>query len=271
LAEEVAQAIGAMAVVTTASDLAGVPAIDLLGQDLGWKIEASPESLRRAAAAIVNDESVAIFQDAGAPISLPGRRVHSLDDPCLPDMQALLIITDRLLDPPREPACQVTYRPPTLVAGIGCSRGASLQDITETIQLALLQGHLASASLAQLATIDRRLNEPGLVASAQHWSVPVRGFPAGELATLQVPSASTVVQRAVGTPGVCEPAALLASGATELLVPKVKTARATAAIARIARAAAWTLSPPSAPPRRTSRPPGPAHGEPLVSLSNHEP
>ena len=45
-----------------------------------------------------------------------------------------------------------------------------------------------------------------------------------------VPNPSAVVQAAVGTPGVCEPAALLASGATALLVPKVKTARATAAI-----------------------------------------
>src|SRR5205814_7961622 len=38
---------------------------------------------------------------------------------------------------------------------------------------------------------------------------------------------------AVGTPGVCEPAALAAAGATELVVPKLKTTRATVAVARI--------------------------------------
>jgi cobalamin biosynthesis protein CbiG len=232
LADEVARAIGATAVVTTASDVARLPAIDLLGRDQGWKIEASPEMLRRTAAAVVNHAPVAVFQDAGAPIRCPGHRIQSLEDPCLADMQALLIVTDRLFDPPAQPRWQVVYRPPTLVAGVGCSRGATLQDITHAIQLALLQGQLASGSLAQLATIDRRLNEPGLVALAEHWSLRVRGFAAGELAAVQVPSTSEVVRNAVGTPGVCEPAALLASGAAELLVPKVKTARATAAIAR---------------------------------------
>jgi len=72
------------------------------------------------------------------------------------------------------------------------------------------------------------------VAFAQRSGLPLVGYTAELLAGVAgALNPSAVVEAAVGTPGVCEPAALLASGATVLLVPKVKTARATAAIARL--------------------------------------
>jgi cobalt-precorrin 5A hydrolase len=240
LARQVAAAIGGCPVVTTASDCAGPFAVDLLGADEGWKIEASPEALRHAAAAVVNREPVGIYQDAGSHTwrddGLPGaiREIAALDQMSVNGLAALLLITDRVMVLPPLAPWHVTYRPRTLVAGVGCSRGATVEDVASTIELALERGGLARGSLALLATIDRRLDEPGLVGCAQRLGLPLCGFTAGELAAVQpLPTPSTVVGMAVGTPGVCEPAALIASGAAELLVPKVKTARATAAIARI--------------------------------------
>lgn len=241
LAQQVADALGARAVITTASDAAGVLAVDLLGADEGWKIVATPPALRCAAAALVNGDPVGVYQDAGergwredAGVPDNVRVVADLREPAVGDLAALLVITDRVVDLPTAVACQVVYRPPTLVAGIGCSLGATPEDIAITVDLALAQGSLARASVAQLATIDRRLNEPGIVEYAHQAGLAVRGFAAETLAAVAaVPHASPIVQAAVGTPGVCEPAALLASGAATLLVPKVKTERATAAIARI--------------------------------------
>jgi cobalamin biosynthesis protein CbiG len=232
LARAVAGAIGATPVVTTASEASGLLAVDLLGAEEGWRIEAEPDALRRAAAAVVNRLPVGFFQDAGTAVD-PGpgvRLLSSLDDPAMPDLAALLVVTDRHV-PMLMPA-QVVYRPPTLVAGVGCSRGAACADILSAIELALEHGGLAKNSLACLATIDRRAREPGLLAAAEALEVPVRAFCAEALAEVgPLPTPSEAVRAAVGTPGVCEPAALLASGATSLLVPKVKTSRATAAIA----------------------------------------
>ena len=77
-------------------------------------------------------------------------------------------------------------------------------------------------------------------AAAEALEVPIRAFSATELAEVEpLVTPSEVVRAAVGAPGVCEPAALLASGATHLVVPKVKTARATAAVARIS----WPVEP----------------------------
>ncbi len=63
-ARHVAAELGALPAITTASDQAGLPAVDLLGQEQGWAVEASPGALRGAAAALVNDQPVALVEEA---------------------------------------------------------------------------------------------------------------------------------------------------------------------------------------------------------------
>ena len=88
---------------------------------------------------------------------------------------------------------------------------------------------LAPESLAEVATVDRRSRERAIVALGY----PLRLFPATDLAAVAVPNPSEVVRAAVGTPSVCEAAALLAAGpGGELVVPKRASATATVAIAR---------------------------------------
>jgi cobalt-precorrin 5A hydrolase len=65
LAGHLAGALDATAVLTTASDARQTLAVDLLGREFGWIIEATPESLLAASAAVVNDEPVALVQEAG--------------------------------------------------------------------------------------------------------------------------------------------------------------------------------------------------------------
>lgn len=65
LAALLAEKLGATPVFTTASDSRETLAVDLLGREFGWAIEASKDTLVRAAAAVVNDEPVAIVQEAG--------------------------------------------------------------------------------------------------------------------------------------------------------------------------------------------------------------
>src|SRR5439155_4157618 len=52
------------------------------------------------------------------------------DEPLAP----CLLVTDRLVDPPR-PA--VVYRPPSLVAGVGCSRGTPAGEILDLVDATL--------------------------------------------------------------------------------------------------------------------------------------
>lgn len=66
LAGHLATALGATAVLTTASDARQTLAVDLLGRELGWTFEATHDEVVRASAAVVNDEAVALVQEAGS-------------------------------------------------------------------------------------------------------------------------------------------------------------------------------------------------------------
>lgn len=65
LAGRIACELGATPVLTTASDSQQTLAVDLLGRELGWTIEASHDELVHLAAAVVNDDPVALVQEAG--------------------------------------------------------------------------------------------------------------------------------------------------------------------------------------------------------------
>lgn len=65
LAGQLATALGATPVLTTASDARQTLAVDLLGREWGWTLEADRDTLLRASAAVVNDAPVAIVQEAG--------------------------------------------------------------------------------------------------------------------------------------------------------------------------------------------------------------
>ena len=66
LAGHLATALGAQAVLTPTSDSRETIAVDLLGRELGWTFEATHDELIRASAAVVNDDPVALVQEAGS-------------------------------------------------------------------------------------------------------------------------------------------------------------------------------------------------------------
>jgi cobalt-precorrin 5A hydrolase/precorrin-3B C17-methyltransferase len=225
LAERVAAAVGAKPVVTTASDALGLPALDGLGADLGFRVEPGGD-LAAVGAALVAGDPVTLTADQHWPLPpLPGNVVATAEPgpPCL-------LVTDRLVDPPH-PA--VVYRPPSLVVGVGCSRGAGAAEILELVDGTLAAAALAAGSVAALASVDAKRDEPGLVEAAAQRGWPLRFHQAAELARIPVPNPSAAAARAVGTPSVAEAAALAGPGTPALVVPKRKTARVTVAVGRV--------------------------------------
>jgi cobalt-precorrin 5A hydrolase / precorrin-3B C17-methyltransferase len=222
LAARVARTLGATPVVTTASDALGHPALDDLGADLGFRIEPGAD-LAAVGAAIAAGGPVTLVADQRWPLPPMPAAVIGADvanAPCL-------LITDRVVDPPR-PA--VVYRPPSLVVGVGCSRGAPAAEILQLVDRALCDAGLVGASVAGLVSVDAKRHEPGLLQASRERGWALRFHPAERLASVPVPNPSAAVARAVGTASVAEAAAL--AEAAELVVPKRKSARATVAVAR---------------------------------------
>ncbi|MFJ6388485.1 precorrin-3B C(17)-methyltransferase [Streptomyces sp. NPDC091972] len=203
LAHEVGELLGAQPVVTTATDAVGVPGLDTLG----LPVEGAVAAVSRA---LLDGESVTLHNESGWP--LPALPVSS-------EGAYGVRVTDRLVELSGQ---EVVLRPPTLVVGVGASKGAPAEEVLELIEGSLREAGLSPRSVAALATVDAKAGEPGIVAAAERLGVPLVTHPAEELAAVEVPNPSDAPLTAVGTPSVAEAAALLGGG--ELLVPKRKSA-----------------------------------------------
>jgi len=237
LAKEVARVLGAVPVITTASDALGLPSMDLLGQEWGWQIERR-EDLTRVAAAVVRGDCIGVYQDAGrrdwwqAFGDWPATFQILPSWPPQGSWAGVLAISDRCL-PAVEGCPVVVYRPPSLVVGTGCRRGVPVDEIDLLFEKTCQTHGFASRSLGLVATVSLKANEPGLQAFAARRQVPLRTYSPEELAGVgPLPTPSAKVRAKIGIAGVAEPAAMLAAGTTALLVPKVRGPRVTMALAR---------------------------------------
>ncbi|MER6731771.1 precorrin-3B C(17)-methyltransferase [Streptomyces puniciscabiei] len=215
LAREVGELLGAEPVVTTATDSVGLAGLDTLG----LPYEGSVAAVSRA---LLDGEPVALEADFTWP--LPPL-------PTAPHGAYTIRLTDRDVAPGER---EVLLRPPSLVVGVGASRGAPAEEVFELVEGALREAGLSPRSVAELATVDAKAEEPGIVAAAERLGVPLVTYSAEELAAVEVPNPSDAPLAAVGTPSVAEAAALRRGG--ELLVPKRKSsarpAMATCAVVR---------------------------------------
>ncbi|MGW1799371.1 precorrin-3B C(17)-methyltransferase [Streptomyces sp. NPDC001984] len=215
LAREVGGLLGAEPVVTTATDSVGLPGLDTLG----FPFEGAVATVSRA---LLDGEPVAL--ETELPWPLPPL-------PTAPQGSYTIRLTDRDIAPGDR---EVLLRPPSLVVGVGSSKGAPVDEVLGLVEDALRDAGLSVRSVAELATVDAKSAEPGIVGAAERLGVPLVTYSAEELTGVEVPNPSAAPLAAVGTPSVAEAAALVGGG--ELLVPKRKSgarpAMATCAVVR---------------------------------------
>ena len=120
--------------------------------------------------------------------------------------------------------------------GLGCERGTAPAEMLALANEALKAAGIGGAELAAVASIDSRSEEAAILAVAADFAVPAVFFDAARLEeeTPRLKNPSAIVFAHVGCHGVAESAALAAIGGDgELVLGKIKSAHATAAIARI--------------------------------------
>ena len=119
----------------------------------------------------------------------------------------------------------------TLIAGIGCRRGVSAEQIEAAVREALGDA-LPFAALRAVASIETKADEAGLVEFCTRNALPLHTFTREQIAALDAPiNASSAAQEHLGVDGVCEPCARLAANGGELLVTKLARDGVTVAIA----------------------------------------
>ncbi len=248
LARRIADGLGATAVLTTATDSLGIPALDTLG----WSYSGDVATVTRA---ILDGHAVTFRRSQPWPLPALPKNVSLIEagDPAPAESVADVVITDERSkstdegtkstgegtknteestedsDLPARPT--VVLRPPSLVAGMGCNRGVDADALRALLDQTVTDAGLALASIGALVSVDAKADEPGLIELAADLHVPLVTYPAEVLSTQPVPNPSAAPLAAVGTPSVAE-AAVLAHRA-DLVVPKHRTDQATCAIGRL--------------------------------------
>jgi cobalt-precorrin 5A hydrolase len=226
LARLVASFLGAQPIITTAADVNETIAVDLVGREFGWTIE-NFENVTKVSAFMVNEEKIAIYQDAGernwwhAPLPANVAIVDSIDKIRSPEFKAGLIISDRLVLDQTIIGKSVIYRPKSLVVGIGLHWDISKETIKSGIDTVLKENGLSFQSIRNLASINRKAKVKGLEEFSIEHGIPVEIYEKDRLASVEVPNPSATVQKFEGTSSVSEASSLLSSKG-QLAVPKQK-------------------------------------------------
>ena len=217
LARLIAEGLSAHAAVTTAGDVAMGVALD--EPPSGWRL-ANPDNAKGVMAEILS----------GAGVRIEGEPLWDL--PNDPQGSVRLVTSEA---PVATDALTLAYHPGRFVLGLGCARNCDVEELWQLAQSVLERADVAPESVACVASLDLKADEPAMNAVAARLGVPFRLFGAAELEqeTPRLVNPSDVVFAEVGCHGVSEAAALRGCGPSgALVVEKQKTANGTAALAR---------------------------------------
>ncbi len=227
LVRELSGITGAEPVITTATDSAGLPALDMLAGEAGLVAD-DPGKFKIVSAALLEGRDVQIFDPDGR-LSLHKEPlfVHKLSQ----EWEA------------NKPGVWVDWRsgggfsetlrlyPPVLALGLGCRRGAKASEIVNLVKKTLSDNGLALESVARAGSIEAKADEEGLLLAVRELGLAPEFFSAESLKGVTVENPSETVLRHMGVESVCEAAARLLSRNGRLVASKTKSPQATAAVA----------------------------------------
>lgn len=222
LATEVAAITTGTAVITTASDTLGMVALDIWAQENQLVIPDS-NSLTQVTTKLVNNGSLFLYTDLEIDVLPVGLKK------CNEPEKAELIVSHKLYRASKA----IQFYPQNLVVGTGCNRGTPVEEFEEALEELFFDLQLSKNSIRNLASIDKKNDETGLLEFARknNWSIDF--FDKTSLNSQTNLEISFAALKAVGAIGVAEPASLLSAKSNLLLSRKRKWKNITMAVAQV--------------------------------------
>ena len=201
LAAEIAGILDAIPVVTTATDLHSVFAVDIWAKKQGLTI-INPERIKRVSSRLLAGETLTLnseFPVAGEPPT--GIKLSE-------DKGDILVTCHT-----SGGAEALRLVPPIVTLGIGCKKDTDVETIENAFSLILAKAGCHPAAVKQVCSIDLKTNEHGILEFCCRHALPYRTFSAAALAAVPGKfTGSAFVKRVTGVDNVCERSAVLGSG-----------------------------------------------------------
>ncbi len=242
LASVVSAITGADPVITTATDVNGLPSIDMIAKQAHLTIE-NPEMIKSVNMAFLQKRKIGIIDPdeiitsqipmqfrTSLKIVQPNTSSLFMDKGIESDPTVWVCCSERITLVPRE---TLILRPPVLVAGMGCNRNTSMDELMNFLLTTLKEEHLSIHSLTAIATTTVKADEAGLLEMAKTLNKIILFYEKDELNLVEtIQNPSKMVEKHLGVKSVCEAAAILATQNGELILPKIKKGNATLAVAK---------------------------------------
>ncbi len=237
LTRRVAAALGADPVITTQSDNAGLWALDTLEKRFNWTI-AGDDDMNACIFAFVNRKPTALFmevRDEGTDYlekALPDHVtvINDLSE-ADPKKYKLLIMVTPYRRYASEGILSLHFVPMVGTIGFGLAHHPDdYKFIYDQMDEAIAHAGVLPCA-CRYCTIDVKADEPFVEMLRQDYGETVELYTAEQLSAVEVPNPSDTVAKHVGTPSVCEAAAILGSNHGKLIVPKIKGKNFTVALA----------------------------------------
>lgn len=203
LARAIGRVCGAIPVLTTATDVNGVFAVDEWAKRQNCLV-LNPEQIKTVSAKLLAGGTVTV-QSSWPIAGQPPRNVCQTEDRG----------ADVLLDIHPGTGEKLHLLPRIAVLGVGCKKNVSFQMLETALATFLDRTGVCEQAISAVASIDLKKEEPGLLdfCAAHGW--PLKTYPAEQLRAVEgqfTPSA--FVKGVTGVDNVCERSAVLASGGT---------------------------------------------------------
>ena len=232
LALQAAEALHAVPIVTTATDLEGKFAVDVFAKKNNCHIFRMKEA-KEVSAALLAGEKVGFYSEFPWEGELPDGLVNCCglrDENWISENEpGTNVQNDNQIKSASDlfpkvgiavtihknctPFLSTTHVVPQAVAlGMGCRKNKEAQAVEKAAFTCLEENQIYPQAVACLASIDIKKEEPGLLALAEKMGIPFEPFSSEELLAVKGEfTASSFVSRTVGVDNVCERSALKAA------------------------------------------------------------
>lgn len=268
--KKIADFLGAVPVITTATDISGRFAVDMFAKRFGFSIEEPKTKIKLFNKASLNGGKFVIYiTDAelnvkGYLTALKRYTANYLKEQdirfitCASELKEyidkhtaylsklnLIVVSGSLklkeLRGLNGINCAV-LRPKNLVIGIGCNKNTSFNEIDEFVVSVFCKYNLSLNSVRNIATIDIKSDENGILQCLEKYARFIDFYTKEEIngfmekrnsikGDVSAISKKTAVYMHTGAYSVCEPCALLSADNTEFLICKQKKGNVTMAVA----------------------------------------
>lgn len=210
LAHCLGQCVGAQPVITTATDIHHMFAVDVWAKEQGLFIE-NPERIKNVSAKLLSGDKIRIK----SPFPIRGEVPERVS---LEDSAYDILVTHQAEN--KEDVLRLIA--PVVTVGIGCRKGISVDAVEEAFCTMLSKANCHLKSVVSVASIDLKKGEFGIQEFCRRHNFPLKTFSAQELSKAEGAFASSsFVEEVTGVDNVCERAAVLASNGRLLLKKSV--------------------------------------------------